>query len=140
MRTVVTSIFLTLFALGAAAQGTLAVEVVLSEPAKGGTLRLVLCPNASAFASEQGCILEQVHVTGPIVVITRTDLTVGRYAIKAFHDVNDNGKLDTNWIGIPSEPYGFSNDAMGTFGPPSFEQAGFVVKTGANTVRFRMKG
>jgi uncharacterized protein (DUF2141 family) len=35
--------------------------------------------------------------------------------------VNDNGKLDKNFIGIPKEPYGFSNDKAGSFGPPDFE-------------------
>lgn len=108
--------------------------------AAGGTLRLVLCPTAEAFGTERGCVLQQVRVTGPVMMITFADIPAGDHAIKAFHDVNDNGKLDTNWMGIPTEPYGFSNNAMGTFGPPSFQQASFGVKQGANTVRFRMKG
>ena len=53
---------------------------------------------------------------------------------------SDNSILDTNWMGIPKEPYGFSNDAMGTFGPPSFQQASFKVGVGTNAVRIRMKG
>ena len=44
-----------------------------------------------------------------------------------FVDENDNGKLDANAIGMPIEPYAFSNDASGSFGPPSFAQAKFVV-------------
>jgi len=43
----------------------------------------------------------------------------GVYALRIFQDLNGNGKLDTGWMGIPSEPYGFSNNAMGRFGPPS---------------------
>lgn len=121
------------------AQSNLSVEVSMSKPT-GGTLRLVLCPNADGFATERGCVLQQVRVTGPAMTITFADIPVGDHAIKAFHDVNDNGKLDTNWMGIPTEPYGFSNNAMGTFGPPSFQQASFGVKPGSNTVRFRMKG
>jgi len=81
-----------------------------------------------------------VPVTTATATITFTDVSEGRHAIKAFHDVNDNGELDTNWMGIPTEPYGFSNDAMGTFGPPSFQDASFLVEPGANTTRFKMKG
>ena len=51
------------------------------------------------------------------------DLSPGRYALAAFHDENDNGELDTNLVGIPSEGYGFGNDASATFGPPDFEAA-----------------
>ena len=37
-----------------------------------------------------------------------------------------NGKIDTNWVGVPKEGYGFSNDAKITFGEPSFSDASFV--------------
>lgn len=52
-----------------------------------------------------------------------SDALADRFAIAAFHDVNDNGKLDRNAIGIPSERYGFSNQARGKFGPPTFDEA-----------------
>ena len=55
------------------------------------------------------------------------DLSPGRYALAAYHDENDNGELDTNLIGIPSEGYGFGNDASATFGPPDFEAAAVTV-------------
>jgi uncharacterized protein (DUF2141 family) len=55
------------------------------------------------------------------------DIPSGNYAVSAYHDVNENGKLDMNFLGIPKEGFGFSNDAMGTFGPPSFEKA--MIKT-----------
>ncbi len=48
-------------------------------------------------------------------------LASGQYAVSAFHDANDNKKLDTNWMGIPNEKYGFSNNARGTFGPPALK-------------------
>lgn len=50
-------------------------------------------------------------------------LPEGDYALSLFHDVNGNGELDANPVGMPTEPYGFSNDAAGHFGPPSFEQS-----------------
>jgi uncharacterized protein (DUF2141 family) len=51
----------------------------------------------------------------------------GEYAASVIHDANRNRKLDTNFLGMPREGFGFSNDAMGTFGPPSFEKARFNV-------------
>ena len=53
------------------------------------------------------------------------ELEAGTYSIGFFIDKNDNEKLDTNFLGVPKEQFGFSNDAMGRFGPPSFEAASF---------------
>jgi len=53
------------------------------------------------------------------------DLAAGKYAVASYHDENGNGKLDTNSLGIPTEGYGFSNNAQGNFGPPAFAQAAF---------------
>jgi uncharacterized protein (DUF2141 family) len=61
------------------------------------------------------------------VTVSFKDLPEGEYAVSLFVDENSNGKMDTNAIGIPVEAYGFSNDASGNFGPPSFEQAKFIV-------------
>ena len=56
------------------------------------------------------------------------ELEEGTYSIGFFIDKNDNEKLDTNFLGIPKEQFGFSNDAMGRFGPPSFEAASFTLQ------------
>ena len=53
------------------------------------------------------------------------DIPPGTYAIAVIHDENMNGKLETNWLGIPTEGYGFSNDATGMIGVPSFSAASF---------------
>jgi uncharacterized protein (DUF2141 family) len=49
----------------------------------------------------------------------------GRYAVSVFHDENANGKMDTNFMGIPREGVGASNNARGHFGPPKFDDAAF---------------
>ena len=49
----------------------------------------------------------------------------GTYALGVVHDENMNGKLDTKWLGIPKEGYGFSNDAKVFLSAPSFSAAGF---------------
>ena len=53
------------------------------------------------------------------------DVPFGDYAVKAFHDENSNNEIDTNFLGIPTENYGFSNNARSLFGPPSFDDAKF---------------
>ncbi|MBL6667582.1 MAG: DUF2141 domain-containing protein [Crocinitomicaceae bacterium] len=74
------------------------------------------------------------QLIGEIVPLSKTprheftfkDLAHKTYAIAVFHDLNSNGKLDKNAIGLPLEPYGFSNNARNTFSAPSFSQASFV--------------
>jgi uncharacterized protein (DUF2141 family) len=51
------------------------------------------------------------------------DIAPGTYAVSVFHDENSNGKLDTNFMGIPREGVGASNNAVGHFGPPKFSAA-----------------
>lgn len=72
------------------------------------------------------------RAAGGNVVLVFRDLPPGRYAVSAYHDENDNGKLDRNFIGIPSEGYGFSRDAKGRRGPPGFDDAAVDIKEGAN--------
>ncbi len=57
-------------------------------------------------------------------------VAAGTYAISAVHDENSNGKLDRNFIGIPREGVGASNDAKGSFGPPRFDAAAFRYQGG----------
>jgi len=54
------------------------------------------------------------------------DIPPGTYALAVVHDENMNGKLDTKWLGIPTEGYGFSNDAKSLLGAPSFSAASFA--------------
>ncbi|RKR11463.1 uncharacterized protein (DUF2141 family) [Flavobacterium sp. 90] len=61
------------------------------------------------------------------VVVTFDNLPTGEYAISTYHDENNNGKLDRNAMGIPSEAYAASNNAKGFMGPPSYKDAKFIV-------------
>jgi len=62
-------------------------------------------------------------------ITTCVELDYGTYAISIFHDVNSNKELDVNALGIPVEPYGFSNKAPAPFGPPSFKKISFEFTT-----------
>jgi len=74
------------------------------------------------------------------VVFTIRDLPPGRYAVTAYHDENNNGKLDKNWMGVPTEGYGFSNDVKAGLGPPKFNQAAFAFdKDSEKAVSFSLK-
>ena len=61
------------------------------------------------------------------IKVTFNDVEAGDYAIRYFHDENNNGDIDTNLFGLPTEGYGFSNNAKVNFGPPSYQQMSFQV-------------
>ena len=61
------------------------------------------------------------------IKVTFNDVEAGDYAIRYFHDENNNGDIDTNLFGLPTEGYGFSNNAKVNFGPPNYQQMSFQV-------------
>lgn len=64
------------------------------------------------------------------VTVAFHDLKPGPYAISVLHDENSNKDMDQNTIGIPKEGFGFSNNAKGSFGPPSFDRAKIQLQPG----------
>ena len=60
---------------------------------------------------------------------TIEDVPHGTYAVRLYHDEDDDGELDTNMFGVPQEAFGFSNDARGNMGPPDFEEAAFTLES-----------
>lgn len=64
-------------------------------------------------------------------------LPAGTYGLRVMHDVNGNGELDSNFIGIPREPWGFSNNATGSMGPPKWDDVKFEVN-GDTTQQLRL--
>ncbi len=75
---------------------------------------------------EQVAFQKIAAVEGESQIIIINDMPEGEYAVSVFHDLDGDGELGTNAIGIPSEPYGFSNDARGRFGPPKFKSTKFA--------------
>ena len=114
--------------------GTLKVEVHNIE--KSGEIHLAIYDDADVFENDNGDkggaargiidgVIEQVEAGS---AIWQFDIPDGTYAIGIFIDTNDNNKMDKNFLGIPKEQYGFSNNAKARFGPPSFEDASFILK------------
>ena len=86
------------------------------------------------FESPDGFPHEFLHAATNVMVIKVRkaqarcdfkDIPPGTYAMAVIHDENMNGKLDTNWLGIPKEGYGFSNDVKPLLGAPPFSAASF---------------
>jgi len=67
-----------------------------------------------------------------------TDLPFGDYALAIYQDVNSNGKIDKNVIGIPTEPYAFSNNYRPTIKAPGFKNCQFEYSANVNMVTMKM--
>lgn len=93
-----------------------------------GTLFVGLFKADTGFAKKENRIKG-----GPVEIINRsastiyTDIPAGQYAVSTHHDVNSNGKIDKNLMGLPKEPYGFSNNKYGPFGKPDYKKATITV-------------
>lgn len=96
---------------------------VLEGPATPAVLYLALFDSEDALARNQALRSLKVDLQDGAAQVTFHGLPAGRYAIKSFADENHNAKLDTNILGLPTERYGFSNNAMGRMGPPTFDAA-----------------
>ena len=92
-----------------------------------GHVLLSLFNQAKGWPEDEATTLRKVEV--PIknntASITFHNMPKGNYAVAIMHDENDNYKMDYNFFKMPKEGYGFSNDVMGTFGPPGFKEASF---------------
>ena len=102
--------------------------------AKTGSIMLSLTASEDAYADKAPATAQAlVPARGDTASTTFKGLAPGRYAIKAFHDVNGDGKMGANPFGMPTEPFAFSNNAHGNMGPAKWADASFEVKAGANT-------
>jgi uncharacterized protein (DUF2141 family) len=98
-----------------------------------GAVMLSLAGSEAAYDGKApGAGQAVAPVQGDTAVATFKGLAPGRYAIKAFHDVNGDGKMSQNPFGMPTEPFAFSNNAHGSMGPAKWADASFEVKPGPN--------
>lgn len=103
-------------------QNTLSIEINGVNYSKKGEVRI-------GIFNEKGFLDNTKVITGKIVKVSSStininfDLPDGTYAVAVIHDIDKNGKLSTNMFGYPTEPYAFSRNAKGNFGPPTFKDA-----------------
>ena len=128
----------TLFALAASAEGESDSKVLIElsglETAEGN-LFIAVYDSKKTWLGEDTVTQKKVVITESRedgLVKTELQLPPGEYALSIFHDTNDNGELDANFIGIPKEPVALSNNARPKFGPPKYKDA--VFELGAEPV------
>jgi uncharacterized protein (DUF2141 family) len=93
-----------------------------------GQLLVALYSSESAWNAKKGAVREITQpVKGGQARIELAGLAPGRYGAMIFQDLNSNGRMDFNLVGMPLEPYGFSNNSRGLFGPPAWKAAAFPV-------------
>lgn len=123
-------------AAGAASAATVQVRVdgVRNDT---GVVQVALCDEATY---PKDCRLTtSVPAKAGSVTVELPNVPAGSWAALAYHDENTNKKLDTNFVGMPKEGYGFSNGAKGTFGPPKFKDTAITVGEGTTSATVILK-
>lgn len=125
-----TTIFYIVLAAGAPrvhAQDAPAVSVTVSgmKTTDGNILAAVY--DEASWGKGKAVAVGRASAGAAIVTLELKLPATGRYAVRLFHDIDGDGKMATNLLGIPSEPFGFSNNAAPSFGPPAFADAAFEV-------------
>ena len=92
-----------------------------------GKCLLYLYNNKKGFPNDAGKAIKTAmgSISNGKSTIVLKDILNGEYAIGIIHDENDNGKMDTNFLGMPKEGVGVSNNAKGHFGSPSYDDSKF---------------
>jgi uncharacterized protein (DUF2141 family) len=109
-----------------AAELAVTVQGVRSD--KGNIMAQLLKADAAQGKAVQAAGTMQQAKAGTLELLF-SNLAPGDYAVMLFHDENGNTKMDSNIVGIPTEGYGFSNNAKGSFGPPKFSAMKVTVGT-----------
>ncbi len=115
------------------------VEIAGAHSDKGQVLCALFAPD-TGFPSKVDRAVAHTHsaITGGSAVCEFHGVAPGRYAVSAFHDENSNGKMDTNFIGMPKEGVAVSNDAKGHMGPPKFDAAAFQYSGGRLELKIKL--
>jgi uncharacterized protein (DUF2141 family) len=107
---------------------------------RGGILRLGVY-DASHYPDDNSTPVAAADVPAlaGVITVSLKNLPPGRYAIESFQDVNGNGRMDTSWLGLPLEPYGFSRDARPFLSKPGFGAVAFTLAPGENSQTLRLQ-
>ena len=114
-----------LFATAVAAEAAATLTINLDCGSTDGRVMIAVFDSQDAYEGRAAPVRQLAAQPGQPVRLE--GLPAGRYAIKSFHDVNGNGKMDANPFGMPTEPFAFSNGARGHMGPASWADAAFDV-------------
>mgnify|MGYP003122936485 CR=1 FL=1 len=134
---VLISIAITLFAFKGHNTGTLALTIKPLE----GAIRILMCNGKEGWPNDptKAVYIKSITVDQSELSLEIKDLKYGDYAIAVLHDINLNEKADKSIIGIPTEPFGFSNYPKITFGVPDFEEVSFTFNKPTKRLLIEMK-
>jgi uncharacterized protein (DUF2141 family) len=125
---------------GADSGTTLAVQVSSMNSARGEVAITVYGADPRKFLAPRGKLLRVRPKTATPTTQACFNLPgPGTYAVAIYHDANANEDFDRSMIGMPTEGFGFSNDAPTRFGLPAFDAVKFTVKPGANLMRIKLR-
>ena len=95
---------------------------------KQGTLRWALFDNTQAFELRNPALKSgSIPVSSASLTWNISGLEPGQYALAVYQDLNNNGQLDLNFLGVPKEPYAFSGTGKLKWRPPNFETAAVYI-------------
>lgn len=123
--------------IAAEENGTLRVEILGAAPSTGQILGSLFNSEASYMTAPYAESSAPVDQSGNAALIFN-DVPPGAYAVSIVYDEDNVGELDTGFFGIPSEAFGFSNDAKASFGPPPYAEARFIVSEDARAIRINL--
>ncbi len=112
---------------------------VSSTAAQKGDIYLAVYANAEDYAAERITVGDVKPFNSKNVSFTIALPKAGDYIISGYHDVNGNGKLDFNMMGIPKEPYGFVTPPANKWKEPSFEDIATTVDAGQLEAKMEFK-
>lgn len=129
---------LLLAAAGTVAAADLTVEVA-DIRVQAGQLKLAVVDSADGWDGKAKAVAgEALTPTGATATFRFKDLPPGTYAVQVMHDENGNGKLDTNFVGMPTEGYGFSNNPR-VMRKPTWDEARFELGPDGTTVAVQLR-
>lgn len=133
-------LLLTSFSFTDSTSNELIIEVVGLDISKKGNLRIGIFKKEGFLKPDKAVDGKIVPVKSANMHVSFKNLPIGTYGVAVVHDQDKNGKLSTNLVGYPTEPYGFSNNKFGNFGPPSFSDAAIEVDEGKTTeIKIKLK-
>lgn len=130
------------FCLRASAQGRTQTLIISNLANKTGSLYIGWYAAAEGFRKPDKAVFQKIAAVGgrESVPVSFENVPPGTYAIAVFFDVNGNGKMDTNFLGIPKEKYGFSNNIYPMMRAATFKESSFIVTDKEGNISIRLKG
>lgn len=145
-RSIIAALLLATAATGAAvptahaqtANGALTIEISGLQPQ--GQVMIQVFASEADYAAGRAAANRIIPVDAASEQVRFEGLTAGPVAFRLFHDLNSDNRMNTNPFGIPTEPFAFSNNARGSFGPASWSQAVFTLNAGDNVQQIALGG